>query len=111
MVGIDEIGGTDFEPRVFPPDQTAAQARPSRHVLADAMAAFIRMPQRLRRVVQWRFEAIIGDGTPTYQQIGRRLGITKQAVESLHRRAIREWPALAALFAGKTRRRRTSTGR
>lgn len=37
----------------------------------------------------------------TYESIGREFGLTAQAVESLHRRALDRWPVLAAMFARK----------
>ncbi len=49
----------------------------------------------LRDIVAWRYQGI------PYKEIGRRQGTSTQLAEMRHKRALRDWPALEALFPEK----------
>lgn len=77
---------------------------------ADLMAQFIQgllvLDPDLRDIVAWRYQ-----GVP-YKEIARRQGTSTQLAEMRHKRAIRDWPALKALFPekiAKQSRRKRST--
>ena len=74
-------------------------------VMSEAVAQLLAMPRGMRDIVCWRFV-----GMP-YGDIAAAEGLTLAAVEHKHRRAMKSWPALRALFAlkaEKQRRRRVS---
>lgn len=75
-------------------------------VLSDFVNGLLSLPLELRDVVSLRFQ-----GLP-YKEIALRQGTTIQCAEMRHKRAMKIWPALEALFPYKTakrKRRRLST--
>jgi len=92
-----------------PPDAAASlptshsQQSTSAMIPADVLSQFIQgllsLPSELRDVVAWRYQ-----GVP-YKEIANRQGISIQSAEMRHKRAMRLWPVLKALFPEKTARR------
>ena len=79
------------------------------NIPSDVMAQFIQgmltLEPTLRDIIAWRFQ-----GVP-YKEIARRQGTSTQLAEMRHKRALRDWPALADLFpekVAKQSRRRSS---
>ena len=69
------------------------------NIPSDVMAQFIQgiltLEPILRDIVAWRYQ-----GLP-YKEIARRQGTSTQLAEMRHKRALRDWPALEALFPEK----------
>ena len=88
-----------------PPDSLACLGSSSSSVPSvvdipsDVMAQFVQgiltLDPVLRDIVAWRFQ-----GVP-YKEIARRQGTSVQLAEMRHKRALRDWPALADLFPEK----------
>ena len=79
------------------------------NIPSDVMAQFIQgmltLEPTLRDIIAWRFQ-----GVP-YKEIAKRQGTSTQLAEMRHKRALRDWPALQALFPeklAKQSRRRSS---
>ena len=64
-------------------------------VLSDAMAELLTMPRELRDLICWRNSGML------YREIGLVLRVSPAAVERRLKRAMKKWPALAAMFAVK----------
>lgn len=64
-------------------------------VMRDCVVGLLTLPADLRDVVAWRF------GGMSYQEIAATQGVTMAAVEKRHRRAMKLWPGLEALFVEK----------
>ena len=72
---------------------------PNRLLPEDTIATIIQglltLDPILRDIVAWRYQGI------PYKEIGRRQGTSTQLAEMRHKRALRDWPALKALFPEK----------
>ena len=64
-------------------------------VMSEALAALLSLRPTTRDVVCWRYVGM------KYREIALIEGITMAAVELRHRRALRKWPELHALFEEK----------
>jgi DNA-directed RNA polymerase specialized sigma24 family protein len=74
-------------------------------VMREAMVEFLRLPPEIRDVVCWRFAGM------SFRDIAVLQGITVAGAEVRLWRAMKKWPALAALFtekAAKQSRRKNS---
>ena len=69
-------------------------------VLSEFVKGLLCLPTELRNVVCWRRHGL------SYKEIARRQGTTIQCAEMRHKRAIKIWPALEALFPYKTAKRK-----
>jgi DNA-directed RNA polymerase specialized sigma24 family protein len=69
-------------------------------VLSDFVNRLLSLPLELRDVVSLRFQ-----GLP-YKEIALRQGTTIQCAEMRHKRAMKIWPELEALFPYKTAKRK-----
>jgi len=105
-LGEDTFFSIPFD-EVNPPDDLTSDLCPSTSlsplIPADVLSQFIQgilsLPPELRDVVAWRYQ-----GVP-YKEIANRQGISIQSAEMRHKRAMRLWPVLKALFPEKTARR------
>jgi len=68
-------------------------------VIYQFMDGFCSLPPELRNVVCWRRHGL------SYKEIAMRQGTTIQCAEMRHKRAMKIWPALEALFPYKTAKR------
>ena len=64
-------------------------------VMSDAMAELLTMPRELRDLICWRYSGML------YREIALVLRVSPAAVERRLKRAMKKWPALAAMFAVK----------
>jgi len=64
-------------------------------VMRDCVVGLLSLPPDLRDVVAWRF------GGMSYPEIADVQGVSMAAVEKRHRRAMKLWPGLEALFVEK----------
>jgi DNA-directed RNA polymerase specialized sigma24 family protein len=62
---------------------------------ATCLKGLLALDPELREIVAWRFLGL------SYREIARRQGISIQLAEMRHKRALRDWPALADLFPKK----------
>jgi hypothetical protein len=62
---------------------------------ASCLQGLFTLAPELRDIVVWRFQ-----GLP-YKEIAQRQGTSTQLAEMRHKRALRDWPALEALFPEK----------
>lgn len=60
--------------------------------------AMLSLEPCLRDIVGWRYQGL------TYREIAERQGTSSQLAEMRHKRALREWPVLKALFPAKMAR-------
>jgi len=105
-LGEDTFFSIPFD-EVNPPADLTSDLSPSTSlsplIPADVLSQFIQgilsLPPELRDVVAWRYQ-----GVP-YKEIACRQGISIQSAEMRHKRAMRLWPVLKALFPEKTARR------
>ena len=79
------------------------------NIPSDVMGQFIQgllvLEPILRDIVAWRYQ-----GLP-YKEIARRQGTSTQLAEMRHKRALRDWPALEALFPEKVAKQSRRKGR
>ena len=79
------------------------------NIPSDVMAQFVQgllvLDPILRDIVAWRYQ-----GVP-YKEIARRQGTSTQLAEMRHKRALRDWPALQALFPEKVAKQSRRKGR
>ena len=101
-LGEDTFYSVPFDEENPPESSTSvslAQASSVVDIPSDVMAQFIQgilsLDPILRDIVAWRYQ-----GLP-YKEIARRQGTSTQLAEMRHKRAIRDWPALAFLFPEK----------
>ena len=74
--------------------QTSTRLLPE-DTIATCIQGLLVLEPALRDIVAWRYQ-----GVP-YKEIGKRQGIFTQLAEMRHKRALRDWPALEALFPEK----------
>jgi DNA-directed RNA polymerase specialized sigma24 family protein len=67
-------------------------------VVREIVAALLIMPAEIRNAVCWRYAGF------EYRDVAKVQNCTIAAVEVRHRRALRRWPALKALFPEKVAR-------
>jgi DNA-directed RNA polymerase specialized sigma24 family protein len=89
-------GAKTYEDFLYPDDSPEAEERLPLSVMSEAIAQLLAMPPRVRDVVCWRFAGM------KYREIAQAQGATLRAVEVRHRRAMKKWPALRAMFAEKS---------
>lgn len=82
-------------PHLQPSPAGADEDRLPVSVMSEAVGLLLRLPGPVRDVVSQRFMGL------SYREIARSQGVTVGAVENRHRRAMRKWPALRALFPAK----------
>ena len=70
-------------------------------VFASALNAMLQLRPRQFEVVAMRFINITDPHRFTYGEIARKYNVSTQAVEKIHRSAIRAYPALQAMFHRK----------
>lgn len=80
-------------------------------VFASALNAMLQLRPRQFEVVAMRFINITDPHRFTYGEIARKYNVSSQAVEKIHRSAIRAWPALQAMFHRKLYKRSVRKGR
>lgn len=80
-------------------------------VFASALNAMLQLRPRQFEVVAMRFINITDPHRFTYGEIARKYNVSTQAVEKIHRSAIRAWPALQAMFHRKLYKRYVRKGR
>lgn len=82
-------------------------------VMQELVTALLCMPRDVRDAVCWRYAGF------KYREVAKVQNVTMAAVEVRHRRALRRWPVLQALFPekvakqgrrGRDRRRMTDDG-
>lgn len=74
-------------------------------LINSVIKGLLSLDPELRDIIAWRFQ-----GLP-YKEIARRQGTSVQLAEMRHKRALRDWPSLKALFpekVAKQARRRNS---
>ncbi len=105
-------GGGDPGPAMS--DYTARSAMPSYDslggllpvpVITSIIKGLLSLDPALRDIVSMRFQGY------TYREIAEHQGTSVQLAEMRHKRALREWPALADLFPEKTAKRARRKGR
>jgi len=89
----------DSQPADDPDDQQGTTKYPVT-VVYQFLDGLYSLPPELRDVVCWRHQGL------QYKEIARRQGTTTQCADMRHKRAMRMWPALEALFPHKTAKRR-----
>ena len=67
-------------------------------IISSIIAGLLSLDPVLRDIVAWRYQGL------TYREIADRQGTSVQLAEMRHKRAIRDWPALRALFPEKIAR-------
>lgn len=111
-VCIDNITGTDYEPRTFDicisdskKDNTTSElnndgaGESNRSVIHDVLHRFLTLTPRQLLVVGMKYQALrTENGRPNFRDIGKELGITKQASRKLFLTAIDDFPELGAMF-------------
>ncbi len=70
-------------------------------VMQELVAGLLKLRPELRDVVALRYSKM------SYPEIAERQGVSVAAVESRHRQAMAEWPALKALFPNKVAKQQT----
>ncbi len=79
----------------FPEEVEAAEAKMPVSVMTTALAMLMALDARTRDVLCQRFLGA------RYREIAEAQGVTMAAVELQHKRALKKWPALQALFPVK----------
>jgi DNA-directed RNA polymerase specialized sigma24 family protein len=74
-------------------------------VITSIIQGLLSLDPELRDLVAWRYQGL------TYREIAERQGISTQLAEMRHKRALRDWPALAALFPRKITKQARRKGR
>jgi DNA-directed RNA polymerase specialized sigma24 family protein len=64
-------------------------------IISSVIQGLLSLDPALRDIVAWRYQ-----GLP-YKEIAQRQGTSTQLAEMRHKRALRDWPALQALFPEK----------
>ena len=70
-------------------------------ILADVVKGLLTLSPEQRDVVCLRYAGL------RYREIAELQGSTVAAVEIRHKRALKKWPALQAVFSGKARKQET----
>lgn len=110
-LGEDTFYSIPFDEE-HPPECIAGDSMPSvssAFLPAETLGQFVQgllsLDPILRDIVAWRYQ-----GLP-YKEIACRQGSSIQLAEMRHKRAIRDWPALRALFPEKVAKQSRRKGR